>query len=174
MTYRDSLTAAMTALAADPQIRFVGYGLTKNGAGGTLRGVDRRQMVECLVAENLLVGVATGLSLAGLKPVVFIERMDFILNAMDAIVNHLVRIRDLSDREFQPAAIIRCVVGNSKKPLYTGATHTQNYSAMFADLPNLNVFELDDAESVAPAYEMAHKMMTAGITTLLVEKKDLL
>lgn len=172
MNYRESLAFSMSYLACDPLTRFVGYGLKKNGASGTLAGVDKRQIVETLVAESLMFGVATGLSLAGLKPVVFVERMDFILNGMDAICNHLLRIRELSDREFQPAAIIRAVVGNSVKPLFTGATHTQNYSAMFRDLPNLNVFELNDADEIPKAYEMAHTLMGSGISTLLVEFKD--
>lgn len=172
MNYKEALAFSMTALGCDPRTRFIGYGIKKNGAGGTLKGVDQRQIIECIVAENLMLGMATGLSLAGLKPVVFIERMDFILNAMDAICNHLLRIRELSDREFQPAAIIRCVVGNSQKPLYTGPTHTTNYASMFRDLPNLNVFELNEAGEIPKAYEMAHTLLGSGISTMLIEFKD--
>ena len=39
MTYKQSLTAAMTALAADPARLFIGYGLTHGRAAGTLSGV---------------------------------------------------------------------------------------------------------------------------------------
>lgn len=172
MKYKEALHFSMVHLACDPAIRFIGYGLKKAGAGGTLSGIDKRVIVETTVAEGLMLGMATGLSLAGLKPVVFIERMDFILNAMDAICNHLLRIRELSDREFQPAAIIRCVVGNSQKPLFTGPTHTTNYANMFRDLPNLNVFELNEAGEIPKAYEMAHTLLGSGISTMLIEFKD--
>jgi pyruvate/2-oxoglutarate/acetoin dehydrogenase E1 component len=80
LTYKGQLTAAMNLLAADPAVRFIGYGVKIGGrAAGTLNNVSDSQLIETPVAENLMVGLATGLSLAGLKPIVFIERMDFIL-----------------------------------------------------------------------------------------------
>ena len=90
MTYKEEITSAMDMLAADPRVRFVGYGVRYGGkAMGTLKNVPEAQLVETPVAENLMVGIAIGMALRGLRPVVFIERFDFIMNAMDAIVNHL-------------------------------------------------------------------------------------
>ena len=73
MTHKGQLTAAMNLLAADTATRFIGYGVKIGGrAAGTLSAVPDCQLVETPVAENLMVGLATGMSLAGLKPVVFI------------------------------------------------------------------------------------------------------
>jgi pyruvate/2-oxoglutarate/acetoin dehydrogenase E1 component len=119
----------MESLAADPLVRFVGYGVRIGGrAQGTLKNVPDSQLIEMPVAENLMVGFAIGLALKGLKPVVFIERFDFILNALDAIVNHLDKIETISRGEFKPAMILRIVVGNKSKPLFTGETHTQDFT----------------------------------------------
>jgi pyruvate/2-oxoglutarate/acetoin dehydrogenase E1 component len=129
-SYKEELTASMESLAADPLVRFVGYGVRIGGrAQGTLKNVSDTQLIEMPVAENLMVGFAIGLALKGLKPVVFIERMDFILNALDAIVNHLDKIETISRGEFKPTMILRIVVSEIRqKPLFTGETHTQDFS----------------------------------------------
>lgn len=176
MTYKEALTAAMNELAADPLVRFIGYGVRYGArAMGTLKGVRDDQLIETPTAENLMVGVAIGISLRGFKPVVFVERMDFILNAADAIVNHLDKITKLSDGEFRPAAILRVVVGNRDKPLYTGPTHCQNFSHAMRQLVSFPVRELCHAKEIAGAYRGAKQMLDdLGQSTMLVEMKDLL
>jgi pyruvate/2-oxoglutarate/acetoin dehydrogenase E1 component len=175
MTYKETLAWAMTGMAGtDPRVRFVGYGLLNGRAAGTLKNVRREQIIETPVAENLMVSLAIGLSLRGLRPVVYFERMDFILNALDAIVNHLDKLEWISRVEFRPAVILRVVVGNSQKPLYTGATHTQDFSRQLGDLVAFPVKTLTAAPLIQPAYRDAHARMEIGQSTMLVEYKDLL
>jgi pyruvate/2-oxoglutarate/acetoin dehydrogenase E1 component len=163
----------MTELAKDPLVRFVGYGLKRNGASGTLSGVPHSQIVETTVAENLMVGIAIGLSLKGYKPVVFFERFDFILNALDAIVNHADKLSQISDGEFNPAIIYRCVVGNTKKPRFTGPTHTQNFSDAMREMVDFPIKELQDPECVAGMYAHAKHRLDMGCSSMLVERKDI-
>ena len=174
MSYKDQLTIAMNKLASEPKTRFIGYGVKIGGqAAGTLKQVDPSQLIETPVAENLMASMAIGLSLKGLKPVVFIERMDFILNALDAIVNHLDKIKLMSRGEFSPAVIFRVVVGNKTKPLFTGATHTQDFSRAIGQMVNFPVIGLRHAEQVQPGYDMALTNMAGGNSTMLIEYKDL-
>jgi pyruvate/2-oxoglutarate/acetoin dehydrogenase E1 component len=174
LSYRDELTKAMESLAQDPLVRFVGYGVKIGGrAGGTLKNVSDSQLIEMPVAENLMVGFAIGLSLKGLKPVVFIERMDFILNALDAIVNHLDKIETMSHGEFRPTMILRIVVGNRNKPLFTGKTHTQDLSPALRQLVSFPVISLPDAKYIGLAYEKALDHLDE-FSTALVEYKDLM
>jgi pyruvate/2-oxoglutarate/acetoin dehydrogenase E1 component len=172
MTYRDALTSAMTALGADPLVRFYGYGLTKSKAMGTLRGVHECSLVETPVAENLMVGLATGAALAGLRPVVYFERADFLLCAADAIVNHTDKLQLMSRCEFATGVIFRVTVGNTNKPLFTGETHTQNFAEAFRSMLRMPVIELKDAEQIAVAYQDAHEAQTRGRSTMLFEFKD--
>lgn len=174
MTYKDALTASMDALAADPATRFVGYGLTTGRAAGSLKNVPLSQICEFPVAENLMTSAAIGMSLVGLKPVVYFERFDFALHAADAIVNHLNAIHEISGGEFAPAVILRCVVGNKRKPLFTGATHVQDFSDAFACMVSFPVVRLISAEGIAPAYAEARAAQTEGRSTMLVELKDLI
>lgn len=167
------LTKAMTALAQDPKMRFVGYGLKRNGAGGTLAGVPTEQIVETTVAENMMTGLAIGLSLKGYKPLVFFERFDFILNALDAIVNHLDKLEQLSDGQFKPACIFRVVVGNKTKPRFTGPTHTQDFSEAISRMVSFPVFRVLHADEIADIYAAAKEHLDLGHSTMIVEKKDL-
>ena len=173
ISYKDALTQANVKLAADPKTRFIGYGMKKGRALGTLKPINEDMIVETPVAENLMMGLAIGMSLKGLKPVVFIERMDFILNSLDAIVNHLDKARLISRGEFTPAVIIRAVVGNKKKPLYTGLTHTQDLSEGVRQMVSFPVLQLETPEQVLSAYAEADANRAKGISTILVEYKDL-
>jgi pyruvate dehydrogenase E1 component beta subunit len=170
--YKDALIEGNTKLGQNKNTRFIGYGLKKGRALGTLKNIDESQIIETPVAENLMVGLAMGLSLKGYRPVVFIERMDFIMNSMDAIVNHLDKMKDISRGEFNPAVILRCVVGNSKKPLYTGITHTQDFSKAIKCLVSFPVILLNTADDVFKAYIKAEKLQKKGISVILIEYKD--
>jgi pyruvate/2-oxoglutarate/acetoin dehydrogenase E1 component len=172
MTYKQALTAANTELAADPRTIFLGYGITKSHALGTLKNVPTAQLLEMPVAENLMAGAAIGLSLAGRLPVLYIERCDFLLNALDAIVNHLNAIPITSRGEFKPAVILRVVVGNREKPLFTGHTHTQDFSEALASMVQFPVARLRDADDIARRYQCAADDQRLGISTALFEYKD--
>ncbi len=176
LSYKDELTKAMESLAQDPLVRFVGYGVKIGGrAGGTLKNVSDSKLIEMPVAENLMVGFAIGISLKGLKPVVFIERMDFILNALDAIVNHLDKIEALSHGEFRPAIILRIVIGNRSKPLFTGKTHTQDFTPALKSLVSFPVIALHDASQIQREYTAAHdRLGRLSTSTALIELKDLM
>jgi len=174
VTYKEALTRSMDTLAADPARRFVGYGLLHGRCMGTIKCVDDSKLIETPVAENLMVGIAIGLSLKGLRPLVFIERFDFALCAADAIVNHLSAADAISRGEFSPAAILRCVVGNRTKPLFTGETHTQNFTEAFRSMVSFPVHEMRTPEDVVESYESAAELQANGISSMLVEFKDLI
>jgi pyruvate/2-oxoglutarate/acetoin dehydrogenase E1 component len=175
MTYKEELTAAMDALAADKRTRFIGYGVRYGGkAMGTLKNVPESQLIETPVAENLMVGLAIGMALAGLRPIVFIERFDFILNAADAIVNHLDKIERMSAAEFFPAVILRVVVGNKEKPLYTGETHTQDFTEAFRRMLKMPVISTPADMGPMRAYEYAGLVLWRKSSVMVVERKDLM
>ena len=172
--YKDALRVAMENFAQDPRARFIGYGVREPGrGGGTFSGVPKEQCVETPVAENLMVGMAIGMALTGLKPLVYIERADFLLNALDAIVNHLNAMSTISRGEFTPTIILRVVVGNSQKPLFTGPTHTQDFSEALRHMVKFPVMRLHTADEVVAGYASAITGLKF-ISSALFEYKDLL
>lgn len=180
MNYKESITEAMTALARDPSVCFVGYGIRHGRAMGTLKNVSDDQLIETPIAENLMIGLAIGLSLRGKKPVVFIERADFLMNAMDAIVNHLAKIEMMSRGQFKPAIILRVIVGNKTKELFTGETHTQDFAEAFEAMVSertkmrMLVTKLykEHAEAIAAVYHVAHANLELGRSSAFWEYKD--
>lgn len=172
LSYKDALKQSMMMLGKDPLTRIVGYGLTVGHEKGSFADVPIEQIVETTVAENLLAGIGIGLSLTGLKPVLFFERFDFVLNALDAIVNHLDAVEIISKGEFRPTCILRIVVGNTQNPLFTGHTHTRNHAEALKRMVRFPVWQVRTPEEVLTAYEEAAKNLK-NHSTAIVEFKDL-
>lgn len=174
ITIRDEIVHAMNMLGSQPDVLFVGYNVCREGgnAGGSLKDVPQDQIQEMPLAENLMLGAAIGLSLSGYVPVVWIERMDFILCGLDSIVNHLNQLAKLSDGQHKPGVIIRVCVGNRNAPLFTGPTHTQNlYEAMWR-MVSFPVYLIENTKSVEPFYRWALEGARKGKSTMIIEEKD--
>jgi len=129
----------------------------------SLNGVPMEQRIEMPVIEDFQLGFCTGLSLMGKVPVCIFPRMDFMLLAMNQLVNHLDKLPIFG---WQPKVIIRTAVGQ-KVPLDAGPQHTQNHTRAFqAMLRTMWVNEVHTAEEVAWAYD---KALAASFSTLIVE-----
>lgn len=172
-TYKDHITAAMDGIFSDPNVVGIGYNMRYGRAAGTLNNVKEEQLLEMPLAENLMMGAAVGMSLGGFIPFVYFERMDFVLCALDALVNHLDKLKELSDGMHKPACIIRCVVGNKDTPLFTGKTHTQNFSKALREMVSFQVLEMHVGAMIPTAYSVAYRNAKAGNSTILVDFKDL-
>ena len=145
----------MRILAADPRTVFVGQSVRYDGAAiyHSLEGVPMEKRLEFPVVENLQLGYCTGLSLTGKLPICIYPRMDFILEAMSQLVQHLDKLPLYG---WKPKVIIRCRVGQ-KAPLDAGPQHTQNHTHAFACmLHNVRVTEVQTPRQVADAYQRAY------------------
>lgn len=172
--YKDEIKKAMDSLGQRDDVVFIGYGLKYGSKGaGFLKDIDPSKIIETPVAENLMLSMAIGMSLMGYLPVVIYERMDFIMNAMDALVNHLDKIRDISGGEFKPKVIIRCIVGGKNIPFFTGITHTQDHTeGLKWMLRNIHVDNLVFSNDIQPAYDLAANKYSDQ-SAIFVEYKDL-
>jgi len=160
----------MQELATDPRTVFLGYNvLYGSRAYGTLTGVPKEMCLETPVAENLMAGLAMGLALTGSRPVLFYERHDFVLNALDAIVNHLDKLEELSRGQFKAPVIIRATVGGTM-PLHPGPQHIQDFTEAFRAMLKFPVLDLRSAAEVTAAYQQARQLDSP---ILLVERRDL-
>jgi pyruvate/2-oxoglutarate/acetoin dehydrogenase E1 component len=124
LTYKEHLHKIMLKLSKDPFVRFIGYN-TRYGHqfNGTLVGCEK-SCIEMPVAENLILGLAIGMAMEGYKPIVCIERMDFLWACADALVNHLDKAKHLGWGNLN--VIIRTCVC-SRQPLDAGCQHTGDY-----------------------------------------------
>jgi pyruvate/2-oxoglutarate/acetoin dehydrogenase E1 component len=169
MNYKEEIKKSMDIITQEETLH-IGYGLITSGrGGGSLKGISNDKIVETPVAENLMLGLAIGLSLEGYTPVVYYERFDFIMNAMDALVNHLDKIREISNGEFSPKVLIRCVVGGKKSPFFTGTTHTQDFTDALKLLVKIPVYKLGSVDSIQDTFINCYK---SNESSIIVEEKD--
>ena len=93
MKYKEAIKKSMEMLAKDKNAVFIGYNVNYGSRMyGTLVDIPKSKCLETPVAENLMAGLSMGMAIEGYKPVLIFERHDFMLNSLDAIVNHLDKI----------------------------------------------------------------------------------
>jgi len=153
MKFKDAVTQGMTELGEEGAI-FIGYSLLPGDAMGTLKNVPDDQKIETPVAENLMVGLAIGMSFEGFKPVVYFERHDFMLVAADAIGNHIDKIERISHGEFKVPVILKTVVDDGGL-FYSGPTHSQNFTRLFREMVDFPVLEPLSSEEALEMYRYA-------------------
>lgn len=173
MKYADELKRAMEWLSAKPDTLFLGQAVEYPGTAmtNTLAGVPKDKLLEMPVAEEMQLGISTGLALNGTVPVSLYPRWNFLLLAANQLVNHLDKLQLYSHGEFSPKVIIRTSIG-SKRPIDPQIQHTEDFSAAFSSmLRTVEVLVLDEPEQIFPAYEKAYNRQD-GRSTILVEHGD--
>lgn len=168
MTYKEIITNECTEYAKDPMVRFIGYNTAKGSRMyGTLAGVPVEQCIESPVAENLMMGLAMGMSLVGFKPVVCFERHDFLLLGLDALVNHVDKLPYMSGDQFKFPIVVRAIVGGSN-PIDPGPQHTKDYSR---ELKTMLVNTPVVLDGIASAFDLVGKTDSGAVVS--VEYRDL-
>jgi len=167
ISYKDAVNEAMTELGREGAV-FIGYNVLKGDAMGTLKNVPIEQKIETPVAENLMAGLAIGMSFEGFIPVLYFERHDFMLVAMDAIVNHIDKIERISHGEFRVPVIIRAVTADAG-PFYSGITHSQDFTKMLKAAVSFPVYDPENGKEVLDAFKKAR---FSGRPALIVERKS--
>lgn len=128
-------------LATDPRVFLIGQGLWSPWYAGTsLQDLDREfgkdRLLDSPVSENATTGAAIGAALVGMRPIVFHPRMDFMLLAVDPIVNQAANWSYLFAGQVNVPLVIRAVINRGGEQ---GAQHSQALQAMFAHIPGLKV-----------------------------------
>ena len=94
-------------------------------------------------------------------------RWNFLLLAADQLVNHLDKLVEMTEGQFNPKVIIRVAVG-VKKPVDPQEQHVGDFTESFAKiLRNITVVKLESADEVFGAYKEAYDR---DHSTILVEE----
>lgn len=167
VTYKEAMIQVMTELGEQGAI-FIGYNVRYGDAMGTLKNVPEEQKLETPVAENLMAGLAIGMSFEGYRPVLYFERHDFMLVAADAIGNHIDKIERISHGEFKVPVIIRAVTADAG-PFYAGPTHQQDLTNVFRELVDFPIFDPITGADVLRDFK--HAQLSKG-PVMIVERKS--
>lgn len=169
----DELSRSMEYLGSFRDTIFVGQAVEVEGTGmrNTLLAVDPQKLLELPVEEEFQMGLSIGLALYGNVPISIFPRWNFLLLATNQIVNHLDKLKDLTQSETPGKVIIRTGIG-SEKPLHPGPQHTGDFTEAFKIMcPHINVVRLDSTEMIFDEYKKAYERKD-GVSSLLVEWSD--
>ncbi len=173
MKYFDELKRAMTFLSEDSRTIFMGQAVAVPGTAmsNTLTDVPRDRLLELPVAEEMQMGMATGMALAGMVPVSIFPRWNFLLCAISQLINHLDKIQVMSNNRFKTKAIIRTGIG-SERPLHPQHQHVGDFTdAIRSMCSTIEVIRLEEPIDIFPAYERA-LLRDDGRSTIVVEYGD--
>ncbi len=167
--YFNELCAAMKLLADDGYI-FIGQAVGCKGTlmADTLADIPIEQRIELPVFENTQAGMATGIAMAGGKVCSIYPRINFMLEAIPQLVQHLDKIPLFSD--WKPKVIIRTAIA-TPVPLDAGPQHLGDYTdAVAAMLSTVKVVKLLDFRKIQSEYQAA---MERNVSTILVENYNI-
>jgi len=124
-----------------PEVFVIGQGLWSPWyVGNSMTDLDKKfgkqRVIDTPVAESACTGAAVGASLAGMKPIVVHPRIDFMLYAMDAVVNQAAKWSHMTGGQAHPSMTIRGIINRGGEQ---GAQHSQALQAWFAHIPGLRV-----------------------------------
>lgn len=171
--YFEELKNAMEWLAEKRDTVFLGQAVAVPGTAmsNTLKDVQSDKLIELPVAEEMQMGMSIGLAMNCQVPVSIFPRWNFLLLAMNQLVNHLDRMPHISSGCYRPKVIIRTSIG-SERPLHPQHQHIGDFSRAFKSmLNNIDMVRLEEAEQIFPAYQNAYDR-DDGRSTILVEYGD--
>jgi len=142
ITYRQALNETLgEELARDPNVVLMGEEIgTFEGSykitAGLLKQFGPKRVVDMPIAEMGFVGLAAGAAMLGVRPVVEIMTINFVLMAVDQIVNHASKIHYMFGGQARVPLVIRTPSGGIGQ---LAATHSQSFENWFAYCPGLKV-----------------------------------
>lgn len=172
MTYREAIAAAVyDEMAADPGVVLIGEDVTANGGVfKTNEGLAESfpgQVLTTPICENGFTGVALGMSLLGMRPVVEFMFADFLPSAGDQIVNQLPKYRFMSGGQFAVPVTLRVISGATGR---FGTQHSATGESWYMGLPGLRVCAASDSGA---AYELLRAAIRDPNPVLFHEHKGL-
>jgi len=173
MKYFEELKKSMEFLSEDSKSVFIGQAVEVPGTAmfNTLKNIDKDKLIELPVAEEMQMGITVGLALNGNIPISIFPRWNFLLYAINQLVNHLDKVNIMSNNGFKAKAIIRTGIG-SQRPLHPQYQHIGDFTEAIKKMcTTIDVIKLNEPEDIFPSYKKA-LIREDGKSTLLVEYGD--
>ncbi len=144
LTLAQSINRALAdAAAADPGVVLLGEDVgRKGGVYGVTRGLQRRlgasRVVDTLLDEQTVLGLALGAGVSGLLPVPEIQYLAYLHNAEDQLRGEAATLQFFSSGAYRNPLVVR-VQGLAYQRGFGGHFHNDNGLAVLRDIPGLVV-----------------------------------
>jgi pyruvate/2-oxoglutarate/acetoin dehydrogenase E1 component len=128
-------------MSADKKVFLIGQGVKSpwyvgNTTKGLLKKFNSERVIDTPVSENAITGAAIGAAIAGMRPVCVHPRIDFMLYALDPIINEAANWHYMfGGKSFVPVVIWGIINRGGEQ----AAQHSQSLHALFAHIPGLKV-----------------------------------
>lgn len=128
-------------MASDPSVFVMGQGVTSpwyvgNTAKDLMSRFGLERVIDTPVSENAIAGAAVGAAIAGMKPVVVHPRLDFMLYAMDPIINEAANWHYMTGGKCSVPVVFWGIINRKGEQ---AAQHSQALHSTFAHVPGLKV-----------------------------------
>jgi pyruvate dehydrogenase E1 component beta subunit len=103
---------------------------------GLMKEFGEKRVLDTPIAEEIIIGTAIGAAMSGLRPVAEMMTVNFIMVAMDQVVNAAAHIRYMFGGGTKVPLVIRTPGGGGHQ---LGAQHSHSHENWFAHVPGLKV-----------------------------------
>ena len=142
ITYSEAINDALhTSMSFDKKVICVGLGINDpKNIFGTTKNLENKfgndRVFDMPTSENAITGIGIGLGIEKFNVVITHQRLDFILLAMDQIINGAAKWHYMFGGKSNIPITIRLIVGRGWGQ---GPTHSQSLQSLFAHIPGLKV-----------------------------------
>ncbi|MGI9426271.1 MAG: alpha-ketoacid dehydrogenase subunit beta [Hyphomicrobiaceae bacterium] len=145
-----SRLATLQEMRRDPNVWVLGEDVGRGGLWGQYRDfLDEfgpQRVVSTPISESTIMGAGLGAALVGTRPIIEMRFFDFVMCAMDELVNQIAKIRYMFGGQAKPSVVVRMPHGMWRN---SAAQHSQMLEAWFAHLPGVVVVVPSSAEDEA-------------------------
>ncbi|MDR7439825.1 MAG: pyruvate dehydrogenase complex E1 component subunit beta [Armatimonadota bacterium] len=120
----------------DPAVVYYGQNMAMTEKDPLLRTFGRNRVRITPVSETAQIGMAIGAALAGLRPIVELWMTDFMLVAMDQVINQAPRLRYMSGGQVKVPLVLKAGYGFTAG---WAGQHSNCYYNLFLGVPGLKV-----------------------------------
>lgn len=142
ITYNEAIReATKQAMEEDDRVFVYGEGVDfAKGVFGIALDLAKvfgdEKVADMPMSENAMAGVGVGAAIAGMRPIMVHQRIDFMLLSIDQLANHAAKARYMWGGNVSVPFVTRAIVGRGWGQ---GAQHSQSFHSVFAHFPGLKV-----------------------------------
>ena len=113
--------AAQQEMRRDPTVWVLGEDVARGGLWGQYKGFFEEfgadRAVSTPISESTIMGAGLGAALVGTRPIIEMRIFDFVMCAMDELINQIAKIRYMFGGQARPALVVRMPHGCGAIPL---------------------------------------------------------
>ena len=165
MALQESMREDSTIILMGEDVGLYGgaYGVTK----GMIEEFGDKRILDTPISEEGIVGCAVGSAMTGLRPLVELMYVDFVMLAMDQLANQAAKIRYMFGGQISVPMVMRAQGGTGRSG---AAQHSQSLEAWIMHTPGLN---LAMPATVNDAYLLLRHALKLSDPVVFIEHKML-